>query len=873
MANDWKIKKITVAKGIFWIEIAEADLRILCGCPMDSVKHLVKRGLICQTEKAGISCETGPNAVLLSDVVLQNGEFCNLGEFPVLQMLYKQGLILPNHPNNTGQKPLLIGLAEQVNAQLQYIYRGNYGLVSREEMMEAGLDAETARKMMRLKLRFAFGAIRLSQDFLDACLVGDGVVAIRNGVFIRRLATNVFEFAYAGEKAVVDLNLETGEQYESAYPLGFQCLSREYFSIVHAGEGDGWDVNRPSMSSVLMFQGKIYLIDAGPNLFYNLSALGVDIDELEGIFHTHAHDDHFAGITTLMRAGHKLKYFATSLVRATVTKKIAALLSVEEDLFGEFFDVRDLQAGVWNDVDGLDVKPVNSPHPVENTVFLFRTLWDDGYKTYAHFADLVGLELLEGMIETDNSKPGISRGYFERIKAEYLTPVNLKKLDVGGGMIHGMAKDFKTDRSERILLSHISRELTLAEKEIGSSAPYGMVDVLIVGQSDFARRSAFAFLQSALPTLPMHHLRIMINNPVIDCNPGVILLKEGAIPQYIHLVLTGAVERIRTSDNLFNRLSIGALVGESAGLYNLPSRSTYRTACFVRALRIPVALYRELIQRNELMARIERTWEDRDFLESTHLFNEGVPYHVLSRIVEAIQTEHFESGAVIPMTRSHLNIIRAGRVERLVGDQRFDLLGERDCFGEEWAVFHTPSLFRPVALEPVTTCQIPASLLRDIPIVRWKLREAYLMRTGQVLHATTGVAAFRWEADLSVQLLPMDIQHKKLLEIASVVVERLRFRQEREALTDALDALVDHVEHHFLAEERLMARYGYAGLAGHQEKHRALYEQLQMYRQDLPRRDDIHQDDFKQFFTGWLTGHIRHEDGGYGAFLNTRGVY
>ncbi len=43
-------------------------------------------------------------------------------------------------------------------------------------------------------------------------------------------------------------------------------------------------------------------------------------------FHTHTHDDHFAGITTLIRADHRIKYFATPLVRKSVTKKLSALL-------------------------------------------------------------------------------------------------------------------------------------------------------------------------------------------------------------------------------------------------------------------------------------------------------------------------------------------------------------------------------------------------------------------------------------------------------------------------------------------------------------------------------------------------------------------
>lgn len=175
------IRKIEVTTGVWWVEVAAVNLRILCGCPADVVKHLMKRGLIAPTECAGIAYETGPNAILLSDVMVQNGTFANLGEFPVLQMLYRQGMIIPDHPGNTGEKPLLIGSAEQVRAQLQYIYRGNYGLISEDELIEAGASAQQAKDLMRMKLKFAFGRIRHPQELLDILTVDAEPVEIRGG--------------------------------------------------------------------------------------------------------------------------------------------------------------------------------------------------------------------------------------------------------------------------------------------------------------------------------------------------------------------------------------------------------------------------------------------------------------------------------------------------------------------------------------------------------------------------------------------------------------------------------------------------------------------------------------------------------------------
>ncbi|MEE2600336.1 MAG: hypothetical protein VYD83_07875, partial [SAR324 cluster bacterium] len=41
-----KISKIQISTGIFWLEVPEAELYVLCGCPADSVKHLMKAGKI-----------------------------------------------------------------------------------------------------------------------------------------------------------------------------------------------------------------------------------------------------------------------------------------------------------------------------------------------------------------------------------------------------------------------------------------------------------------------------------------------------------------------------------------------------------------------------------------------------------------------------------------------------------------------------------------------------------------------------------------------------------------------------------------------------------------------------------------------------------
>ncbi|MDA0656488.1 MAG: MBL fold metallo-hydrolase [Proteobacteria bacterium] len=430
-------------------------------------------------------------------------------------MLYNQGMIIPGHPNNTGVKPLLIGLPDQIDAQLNYIHRGNYGLLSIDELRAAGASEEKARELMRIKLSFAFGSLRPISELLDSLAVDHRKIEIRNGVYLHRTGLNKYRIEYEEESAEVDMELAKEARYVSPYPLGIRQTSREFFSIIHSGDGDGWDIDRPCMSSVVSLQGRLYLIDAGPNLETILNSLSISVNELSGIFHTHSHDDHFCGLSALLHADHKLTHFATPVVRASIAKKFAALLGSEDDLFESFFECVDLKPGVWNSFDGFDVYPIESPHPVETTAFRFRVLGLEGYRTYAHLADIAAQSVLNGMVTEDDKAPGITAAYCAKIKKLYGARADLKKIDIGGGLIHGDSADFADDQSGKIVFSHVARPLTTEEKQTGSGADFGTEDVLIPNIGlDYFKQIAVESLRAYFPDQSLVALQILLNNEI-----------------------------------------------------------------------------------------------------------------------------------------------------------------------------------------------------------------------------------------------------------------------------------------------------------------------------------------------------------------------
>ena len=722
------IRKIPVSTGILWVEVPSADIRILCGCPEDCVKHLLRKGLIIPIEVSGVACETGPNAILLSDLAIQNGRICSRSEFPVLQMLYNQGLIVPNHPRNTGLLPLLIGSKRQVDAQMAYIFRGNYGLATRDEMLAAGVSVAQADELIRMKLAFAFGRIRPSEELVQPVYVEREPVEIRNGVHIRRLRTNVFEISHGEDRVEVDLNLAPGQMYECPYTLGNHLLQRDYFAVVHTGDGDGWDMNRPAMGSIVLFQGRVYLIDAGPNIDYALTALGIGVNEIDGIFHTHCHDDHLVGLTALIRGDRRIAYYAVPMVRASVVKKLETVMRISESDFSALFEVHDLELEEWNDIEGLEVKPILSPHPVETTIFYFRAMWEGGNRSYAHLADIASFDVLRKMIAPDHATAGISRARFEKTVRDYTQRVDVKKIDIGGGIIHGAAIDFRGDPSGKLILAHTARRLTEQERAIGSGAPFGTVDVLIEGISDELRRRAFGYLRDYFPEVPIHRIRHLMNNRILVMNPEVLLVKEGQPVADIYLILSGTVEMLRTGMPGSHLLSAGSIIGETPALLDTRAEETYRAVSFVQAMRLPRDLYLDFVKRNNLYQQIVESRDELEFLRSSWLFADGVSCMTLNRLVRATHPVSFEKDRTLAPPPDELIVMRSGEALFTTAAGYEEPLSTGGYFGATALLNHVNHGSRVRFMRASDAYQVPLTSILDVPVVRWKMLETHRRR-------------------------------------------------------------------------------------------------------------------------------------------------
>jgi hemerythrin len=576
-----------------------------------------------------------------------------------------------------------------------------------------------------------------------------------------------------------------------------------------------------------------------------------------------------------MRSDHKIKYFAAPVVRASVRKKLSALTTIAEEKLNNYFEVHDLETGIWTEVDGMEVKPIFSPHPIETTVFIFRALCNEGYRTYAHLADIASLDILKSMINDNVSEPGLTQDLYSLVRDNYLKRADLKKLDVGGGLVHGDAADFQGDKSGKIILSHTESELTNRQKEIGSGTSFGMVDVLIPSNQDYLWQYAFLYMQSHFPNVPHHQINMLLNNPVVTFNAESIIVRKDEINRNIFFVLTGYVEVIRSGSGFIRKMSSGGIVGDNSGLSGSMSKETYRAVSFVQALRLPCHLYLDFIKRNGLYDDIMNLQEKREFLQNTWLFSEEISYPVQNRLARTMTLQSYPDEKEIPKEeRSGIHIVKQGKLEIYINEDVFETVHAGNFIGSGNVLLGTLSLFQVRALKNTEVYYIPRDTILEIPIVYWKLLEIYEKRMRMILNPDLiSIPIFQWRDEYSINVSEMDNDHKRLFEISNMLYEAINSDGNRSEMENILNLIINHTGQHFDREEDLMEKYNFPERNIQHKQHELFRETVLEYKRKFKSNEieiDMH---FINLLKDWVINHILTEDRKYGIHLNREGVF
>ena len=132
---------------------------------------------------------------------------------------------------------------------------------------------------------------------------------------------------------------------------------------------------------------------------------------------------------------------------------------------------------------------------------------------------------------------------------------------------------------------------------------------------------------------------------------------------------------------------------------------------------------------------------------------------------------------------------------------------------------------------------------------------------------------FEWNDRYSVNVMEIDIQHKKLFAMARGLDEAMKKGKGKEILDKLLNDLIYYTKTHFASEERIMEVNGYPELERHREIHRKMTGRVGQILDEHQNGKPGGAIRVMNFLQDWLTKHILGTDMKYSPYLNGKGVH
>ena len=119
---------------------------------------------------------------------------------------------------------------------------------------------------------------------------------------------------------------------------------------------------------------------------------------------------------------------------------------------------------------------------------------------------------------------------------------------------------------------------------------------------------------------------------------------------------------------------------------------------------------------------------------------------------------------------------------------------------------------------------------------------------------------FEWSKELETGNSEIDYQHKSLVAIVNLIAALKAKDRNKEAYLNVIDQLIEYSIHHFILEEKLIAKTQGAHLQDHRAEHRIFSEKIQKFRLDVESDQSLEPEAISAFLCSWLKDHILKSD-------------
>lgn len=129
------------------------------------------------------------------------------------------------------------------------------------------------------------------------------------------------------------------------------------------------------------------------------------------------------------------------------------------------------------------------------------------------------------------------------------------------------------------------------------------------------------------------------------------------------------------------------------------------------------------------------------------------------------------------------------------------------------------------------------------------------------------MSLFLWKKSYEIRCPEIDMQHRRLVGLINELSDAMMIRKGYRAVPHVLGELVDYIQLHFTAEERLMQEMNYPDLDTHREEHLDMTEKILAYRVQYSQGHDLAAGELLGFLCEWLKSHILARDKEFGSYL------
>jgi hemerythrin len=135
----------------------------------------------------------------------------------------------------------------------------------------------------------------------------------------------------------------------------------------------------------------------------------------------------------------------------------------------------------------------------------------------------------------------------------------------------------------------------------------------------------------------------------------------------------------------------------------------------------------------------------------------------------------------------------------------------------------------------------------------------------------TTMLEIKWGPDLMIGVPEIDRQHEELVRLLNELFNAYMEDETGDVIADSVNAVADYADYHFSAEEELMEKVGYPGMAEHSQIHVSFTEKSLEFLVDFLEGREALPTEIIEYLGDWVVEHIKVTDMALGQYMRESG--